>query len=256
MISVRTVLFTSGAASHGLRPTQQVSGLPQPYTEEPSIHLSFDPSLGNRPENKLVLPTTLLSEPSHVTAVKIRAITSRSPPFLTQQASSLHLAWSLTNDVATLISRESMHEQLDMTNPRPFLRRKKSFQVVNLKLSYVRRGMSVFTSFPIYLQFWLRLSGTEVSSCTLEFGLWLSGAEVSSCTLEFWRGRLSGAEVSSCTLESGLWLSGGRGEFLHVRVLVGLNGAEVSSCTLESGLWCSGAEVSSCTLCLAGALRV
>ncbi|CAN7042825.1 unnamed protein product [Brassica rapa subsp. trilocularis] len=217
MISVRTVLFTSGAASHGLRPTQKVSGLPQPYTEEPSIHLSFDPSLGNRPENKLVLPTTLLSEPSQVTAVKIRAITSRSPPLIAQQASSLHLAWSLTNDVATLISRESMHEQLDMTNPRPFLRRKKSFQVVNLKLSYVRRGMSVFPSFPIYLQFWLRLSGTEVSSCTLEFGLWLNGAEVSSCTLEFWRGRLSGAEVSSCTLESGLWLSG----------------AEVSSCTLE-----------------------
>ncbi|KAF2540617.1 hypothetical protein F2Q68_00032977 [Brassica cretica] len=36
---------------------------------------------------------------------------------------------------------------------------------------------------------------------------------------------LSGAEVSSCTLESGLWLSRaerGRGELLHVRVLVGV----------------------------------
>ncbi|KAG2270621.1 hypothetical protein Bca4012_072819 [Brassica carinata] len=29
---------------------------------------------------------------------------------LAQQASFLHLAWSLTNDVATLISHETMHE--------------------------------------------------------------------------------------------------------------------------------------------------
>ncbi|WZZ33127.1 hypothetical protein YC2023_016528 [Brassica napus] len=53
---------------------------------------------------------TLLSELLQITAVKIREITSRSPPLLAQQASSFHLAWSLTNDVATLISRESMHE--------------------------------------------------------------------------------------------------------------------------------------------------
>ena len=53
---------------------------------------------------------TLLSELLQITAVKIREITSRSPPLLAQQASSFHLAWSLTNDVATLISHESMHE--------------------------------------------------------------------------------------------------------------------------------------------------
>ncbi|KAG2313027.1 hypothetical protein Bca52824_024584 [Brassica carinata] len=53
---------------------------------------------------------TSLSQSSQVTAVKIRAITSRSHPLLAQQASSLHLACWLdlvTNDVATLMSRES-----------------------------------------------------------------------------------------------------------------------------------------------------
>ncbi|KAF2568708.1 hypothetical protein F2Q68_00025621 [Brassica cretica] len=64
----------------------------------------------------------------------------------------------------------------------------------------------------------------EVSSCTLEFGLWFSGAEMSSCTLEFWWG--TAAESINVVSQR------------------------------STSVYKRGEEVSSCTLCLAGASRV
>ncbi|WZZ51253.1 hypothetical protein YC2023_051360 [Brassica napus] len=75
---------------------------------------------------------------------------------------------------------------------------------------------------------------------------------MSSCTLEFWWGTaaesINVVSQRSTSVYKRLQASTS-GDYRHLPYRTRLHGA-------ESGLWCSGAEVSSCTLCLAGASRV